>query len=204
MNLNDFYKQKYLKYKFKYFKIKTLLSQNKVLGGAKTIHLRNDKEILFFIKDIIIKNIKIRFSTKPNYSELLNLTESVDDIRKFIENNFEIILTKGYDRLYNLIMYITTDPTFISKSNNCKALIIAQFIIINQVFGDGNHRTAMYVLDNYSTYTELEINKIMEVTERIDYYRGDLIYLWEGAEANRYPNYEKLYDNPEISALLKN
>jgi hypothetical protein len=199
---NNIYKEKYLKYKIKYSQLKTLYKKN-LFGGTFSIPKNDGMEMLTFVKNITLQNVKIRFSNKQEYQELLDLTNSVTKIDDFKKHNFEIIFTKGYDRLFRLVNYILEDDTFIRKSNNCKALIVAQFIIINQVFGDGNHRTAIYVLENYSSYSPDEIKTIMSITERIHYYSGDLKYLWTGMDGNFLPNFTKLYDNEEISGLLK-
>lgn len=196
---NNKFREKYLKYKSKYFNLK----YNLLHGGVNTIPIRNDETMLIFIKKIVEENAKIRFSSKPDFKTMIANIMSVDDIRKFTEHRFNIILTKGFERLFRLIDYISTDKEFDSKSNNCKSLIVAQFIIINQVFGDGNHRTALYVLHNYSTYSEDEIKIIMGVSERIHRWDGDLKHLWYGIDAEKIPNFSKLYDNPHISALLK-
>lgn len=201
-NQNNVYKEKYLKYKVKYSELKRQV-EKKMRGGINSIPKNNGSEMLSFVKNITVENIKIRFIGKQEFDNLMRLTTSAEKVDEFTKNNFEIVFTKGYDRLLRLVNYITTDPTFITKSNNCKALIVAQFIVINQVFGDGNHRTADFVLRNYSTYSPEEIKIIMDVTERIHGYRGDLKYLWLGIDGNLLPNFEKLYDNVEISGLLK-
>ena len=170
---------------------------------TKKIQKLNNDSVLSFIKEITSENIKIRFFTKPELVDLLDITESVEQIHNFVKKSFQIIFTKGFDRLFRLVNYITSSNIFNAKSNNCKTLIISQFIIINQVFGDGNHRTAMYILQNYSTYTLDEIRIIMNITERIHYYAGDLKYLWIGIDGNLLPDFDKLYDNAEISTLLK-
>ena len=201
-NQNNMYKEKYLKYKVKYSELKRQV-EKKMHGGINFIPKNSGAEMLSFVKNITVENIKIRFTGKQEFADLMRLTTSAEKVDEFTKYNFEIVFTKGYDRLLRLIDYITTDPMFISKSNNCKALIVAQFIVINQVFGDGNHRTADFVLRNYSTYSPEEIKIIMDVTERIHGYRGDLKYLWTGIDGNLLPNFEKLYDNVEISGLLK-
>lgn len=193
-----YYKEKYLKYKTKYTELK-----QKLYGGRGFIPKRNDDTMLNFIKNIIEENVKIRFREKPDFQFMLKNIRYVGDINDFKNEEFEFILTKGYDRLYRLIDYIVSDEEFNSKSNNCKALIVAQFIIINQVFGDANHRTSIFVLTNYSEYTEDEIITIMSVTERIHVWNGNLKFLWTGEEANKLPNFVRLYDNPDISGLLK-
>jgi hypothetical protein len=191
------YQNKYLKYKKKYLELK------KLLGGSEIIPKNNDENMLIFIKKIVEKNASIRFSEKPYYEILIKNIHNVEILDSFTRETFNEIFSKGTDRLYNLINYITTNDEFISKANNCKALIVAQYIIINQVFGDGNHRTAIFVLENYSTYTRAEIITIMDITERIHKWDGSLNYLWTGVDPNRLPKFELLYNDSEISGLLK-
>lgn len=195
----NYYKKKYIKYKSKYMKLK------KNLYGGTNMIPNNDETMLNFIKKIIEENVIIRFTGKDLFDSLITNIQSVDNIHDFKKDIYKIILTKGYDRLFRLIDYITTDTDFNSKSNNCKALIVAQYIIINQVFGDGNHRTALYVLEEYSGYTNDEKRAIMDITEQIHKWNGRLTdsNLWIGDEANKKPDFSKLYANGDISGLLK-
>ena len=191
------YQEKYIKYKKKYLELK------KLLGGSEIIPKNNGETMLIFIKEIVKKNASVRYSEKPYYESLIKNISEVLSLENFRTNIFNEIFSKGTHILYNLINYITTNDEFLSKPNNCKALIVAQYIIINQVFGDGNHRTASFVLDNYSDYTPSEIKTILDITERIHIWDGDLTYLWIGEYPNEIPNFELLYHNPEISGLLK-
>jgi hypothetical protein len=201
-NKTDTFKEKYLKYKTKYLELKSLCN-NKIKGGSLSIPKNDGPEMLRFIKNITMENIKIRFTGKQEYRELIDLTNSVEKLSDFKKPNFEIVYTKGYDRLFRLVNYLLMNDEINTKSNNCKALIVAQFIIINQVFGDGNHRTALYVLENYSDYSPPEIKTIMGITESIHRYDGSLKYLWSGIDANLLPNFDKLYHHEGISGLLK-
>jgi hypothetical protein len=206
MNIEkDNLKKKYIKYKYKYLNLtqKLLLPTNNILyGGINRIPTCNDISMLFFIKDIIKKNAELRFSEKIDYEPMIEAINSVTNICNFEEDKFKKILSKGYDRLYRLIKYITSNKDFLKKSNNYKALIVAQFIIINQLFGDANHRTALYVLDQYSNYTIDDKKIIMTITERIHNYKGDLKYLWEGIEADKKPNFEKLESIKDFSKII--
>ena len=152
-----------------------------------------------------MENINIRFLTKPDYEDLITRTKNLRNILEIAENMviFEKVFTKGYDRLFRLQQYMMRDEIYNSKNNNAKALIVAQFIIINQVFGDGNHRTALYVLNKYSSYSQAEKEIIMKITEDIHRYDGDLKYLWSGIDGNFFPNYEKLMENKYMNELLK-
>ena len=115
-----------------------------------------------------------------------------------IDNN-KNIFSKGFQRLdtwINLLndrpmLYFTKEIVPISREdqeqldellNNLNYLkenkkekyyfIMASLIIIFQVFGDGNHRTANYFMKNM-TYLEInkaQMNKINELLSRNDYY----------------------------------
>jgi hypothetical protein len=199
LNSDNISKNKYLKYKSKYLKLK----KNIQFGGSNSIPKFNDNVMLKFIKKIIKENANIRYNGKEFLKEFINDIIKIDDIMDFSQDRFKFILTKGCDRLYKLIDYITTDKEFSIISNNCKALIVAQYIIINQVFGDGNHRTALYVLSKYSNYSKPEIDVIMFITEKIHKGDGDFNNLWYGPEANERPNFDKLKVNPDISELME-
>ena len=195
------YYQKYLKYKRKYLDLK------KMSGGAPKPTPTNEAEFLNFAKDIALFNAGLRFSSKLWYAELVRTISELYDIKQFEElifynPNYKELISKGYEPLYNLKNFISF-PEISSRSPNSKALLIAQFIVINQIFGDGNHRTAQYVLNNYSDYIDSEKEIIMYITERIHKYTGDLNYLWFGLYPFRKPDLDKMLDNPEISGLLK-
>jgi len=193
----DKYQKKYTKYKKKYLELK------KLFGGSEIIPKNNDETMLIFIKKIVEKNASVRYSEKPFYECLVRDIRGVLSLDDFTNIRFNEIFSKGTDRLYRMIDYLATDVEFNSKPNNCKALIVAQYIIINQVFGDGNHRTAMFVLEKYSNYTPEEIETIMYMTERIHKWDGGLNYLWTGVDPKRLPKFELLYNDSEISGLLK-
>jgi len=59
-------------------------------------------------------------------------------------------------------------------SDDIRAILISQYIILNQIFGDGNHRAGLFVLRNYSSFKEERIQQIMKLTERMHKYNGDL------------------------------
>jgi len=191
------YQEKYIKYKKKYLELK------KLVGGREIIPKNNDKTMLNFIKKIVEKNASVRYSEKPYYESLIKNISEVLSLENFTAGIFNDIFSKGTYKLYNLINYITTNDEFLSKPNNCKALIVAQYIIINQVFGDGNHRTAIFVLENYSNYTPLEIKTILDITEQIHKWNGPLKHLWIGEYPDEKPNFDALYHTREISGLLK-
>lgn len=196
----DYY-QKYLKYKEKYLNLK------KMSGGAPKQTPKNEAEFLDFAKDIALFNARLRFIGKSWYADLVKTICSLGDITQFKElifenSNYKELISKGYQPLYNLAEFILFDEIK-SRNPNSKALLIAQFIVINQIFGDGNHRTAQYVLDNYSDYTYSEKEIIKRITEQIHEYTGDYKNLWVGDYPFRKSNLKKMLDDPEISGLLK-
>ncbi len=180
------------------------LYKNKLLMDythVKTIPNKNNIDMLIFIKDIIKKNIYIRFP-KNNCLELNDLIDSITKIGE-IKGLLNNVFNKGYNMLYNLIDYITSNKFFITQTPNCQALIVAQFIVINQIFGDGNHRTVLYILKNYSKYTDEDIVYILKITDKIHLWNGTLKYLWIGEEKKKEPDFIQLYNYKKISLLLK-
>ena len=83
-----------------------------------------------------------------------------------------------------------------------KSLLVAQFIIINQVFGDGNHRAALFVLNHYSKYSPEIITRIMSVTDRIHKWDGDLKHtkIWIDQHRSTFEYY--LPDLKKINNLV--
>jgi hypothetical protein len=57
-------------------------------------------------------------------------------------------------------------------------------------------------LDQYSNYTIDDKKIIMTITERIHNYKGDLKYLWDGIEADKKPNFEKLESIKDFSKII--
>jgi len=83
------------------------------------------------------------------------------------------VLSKGPQRIINLQDFIN-ELNRMELSDDIRAILISQYIILNQVFGDGNHRAGLFVLRNYSSFGEERIQKIMKLTERMHKYDGDL------------------------------
>jgi hypothetical protein len=169
-----------------------------------------------FIKNLIFENLNYRYELNPvsirdysiydeNISNIKNFASQIDKISQFEDPALKPVFSKGINRLLELINLITNNDLWYLQTDNFKLFIIAQFIVLNQVFGDGNHRTAIHVLKAYSTYTNEEIDYIMKFTERIHDYRADLHYvkLWKLCGELLYPDTHKLFCNESISLLLK-
>jgi hypothetical protein len=109
-----------------------------------------------------------------NYNKLNEFVKSIKTSRDFCNPILEPVFSKGCDRLIEFIKFIENPFIWQNIDDNIKILLIAQFIIINQIFGDGNHRTAQHVLDSYSTYSTENKRNIMLVTKRIHEWNGDL------------------------------
>ena len=134
------------------------------------------------IKDLLIDNVNNRFVERPeDIREYTIYPENKDIILGYIRNNeinketvadpiLKPVLSKGSHRIIQL-------EEFIEKLNgmdNRRAVLISQYIILNQVFGDGNHRAGIFVLRNHSSFNAECIQEIMELTERMHQYGGDL------------------------------
>ena len=144
------------------------------------------------------KNPGPMFEYTIDTTRYLHITEIISkllDKEDFLKIE-KIVFSKGINRIYKLMdfLYILSTETY---SEKFKIFIVAQFIILNQVFSDGNHRSAMYVLNNYGNFNEREIKLIMEFTERI--HKGD-------EELQRAGLWKLDYDGllqPEIIKLLE-
>ena len=203
--MNTNYYSKYIKYKGKYLELKK--------GGAPKAIPESDENMLNFIKDLIFANVGINFIESPSkiYDYTIynaNIVFIKDTITK-AKNKDEltpikkIVFSKGIDRLFNFADFVR-GLSKISDNNKLKQLLIAQYIVVNQVFSDGNHRTAIYFLKNYSNFTNKEIDFIMDFTERIHKYGGDLQRsgLWRGADGKLEPNIDLIMANGGIRRLF--
>jgi hypothetical protein len=172
------YYSKYRKYKKKYLSLR-----RKMLGGMPELP-NSEHEILNFIKLLVKNNIQNRYEQNPsiireytigphNIDRLNQFVDSIHTFEDFCNPILESIFSKGCVRLLEFIKFMNNGSLW-KNMNKYKVLLIAQFIIINQIFGDGNHRAAIYVLDHYSTYSPEYKSKIMVLTERIHKWDGDL------------------------------
>jgi len=93
-----------------------------------------------FLKKLIIFNCQIRKIENKNSNNF-----TFEDVLKY--KLLPKVFTKGYKRIENLKYFIIEN---LKKNTIEEELLmiskIMSFIVINQVFGDGNHRTAYYVL----------------------------------------------------------
>jgi len=167
-----------------------------------------------FIKNLILKNLEFRYEYNPqiikeytihssNYTKIIDFLSKIDTHSQFKDEILKPVFSKGIDRLFLLIDLI--DKTFRHTGLNFKLFLIAQFIILNQVFGDGNHRTAIYVLKKYSSYSTIEIGHIIEFTEEIHSYKGSLhnAQIWEKRDGFLYPDIHKLLFNKSVGELIR-
>jgi hypothetical protein len=186
------------------FKKKSLIRKHK--GGNPELP-NNEAEMLDFIKLLIRNNLQNRFEINPkpirentisnhNMDSLNRFVNTISEINDLCNPVLEPVFSKGCERVLELIRFINDQSLW--NTNKYKSLLIAQFIIINQVFGDGNHRAAIYVLDNYSTYSTHIKHNIMLITERIHKWDGDLKgkNYWRQQPKKEYelylPNFKKL------------
>ena len=172
------YYSKYRKYKKKYLSLR-----KKHLGGMPELPNSHD-EILNFIKSLVKNNIQNRYEVSPaiireytigphNIDRLNDFVDSINTFNSFCDDILQPVFSKGCNRLLEFIKFINNGSVW-KNMNKYKVLLIAQFIILNQVFSDGNHRAAIYVLDNYSIYSPENKRNIMSLTERIHKWDGDL------------------------------
>jgi hypothetical protein len=124
-----------------------------------------------------------RFVERPEYMrEYTIYPGNKDIILEYIRNtkiNTETVenpilapvLSKGPHRIIKLEEFIKNHE---GTDANRRAVLISQYIILNQVFGDGNHRAGLFVLKNHSSFNEKCIKEIMKLTEEIHKYEGSL------------------------------
>jgi hypothetical protein len=87
----------------------------------------------------------IRFNSCIRGLENIDKKETVKNILNYGLYR-ETIFTKGHDRLYELKKFMKQlheSPFLDPITVGC---LIAMFIVTNQVFGDGNHRTGIYAI----------------------------------------------------------
>jgi len=164
--------------------------------------------MLDFIKELVKINTNYRYE-KPtsdireytiyqgNINLILSFVDNIKDFRDFNNKILKPIFSKRTNRLYALLDLIKD-----LENNKLKTFLIAQFIVLNQVFGDANHRCAMHVLKEQ--FTNKEITLIMNFTERIHVYNGDLKYsgFWTEAYGLLYPNVKKLLSSNELNKIF--
>ncbi len=173
-----------MKHLSKIRKLKRKNSLRRKHRGGKPELPRTDVELLQFIKLLVKNNIQNRY--EPNLEVMRENTigpRNIDNLNQFVDSIMNIhnfcdpilapIFSKGCARLNEFVKFIQNN-SFWKNMEKYKTLLIAQYIIINQIFGDGNHRAAIYVLDHYSTYSPENKQNIMLVTGRIHEWDGNL------------------------------
>lgn len=163
--------------------------------------------MLDFIKELVKINANYRYEESPTaireytiYDGNISLILSfIDNIKSFNDLDNKIlkpIFSKGTNRLYALLDFIKD-----FENSKLKTFLMAQFIVLNQVFGDANHRCAIYILKEQ--FINEEIEKIMIFTERIHKYNGDLrrCDFWISHNDLLYPNIKKLITFREITLM---
>jgi len=154
----------------------------KYVGRGNTTTLNAD----VIIKELLLDNVNNRFVERPdsiqdytihpgNKDNIIRYINTISNIKEGVVSNpvLNPVLSKGYERILRLKQFIEYMNNK-DLPDNIKAVLISQYIIINQVFGDGNHRAGLSILRKHSTYVEKDIQKIMAITERIHKYDGDL------------------------------
>ena len=138
------------------------------------------------VKTLLIQNVHNRFVERPeDIQEYTIHPGNKDKILTYIRAKqinkstvadpiLKPVLSKGSQRIIKLQEFITELNNKMELSNYIRAILISQYIILNQVFGDGNHRAGLFVLRNHSSIGEEDIQKIMKLTERMHAYNGDL------------------------------
>ena len=163
-------------------------SGNNKISGSIDQTVRNghqrDTEILELVKALLLQNVNNRYEIYPNqirdytiYSEnkdriidFINSIVAIEQLHNFI---LRPVLSKGSDRIMYFIHFIQNINSNHSLSEVEKAILKSQFIILNQVFGDGNHRAALYIL-RMTINNEGMVQNVMRITERMHEYGGDL------------------------------
>jgi hypothetical protein len=139
------------------------------------------------VKKLLIENVHNRFVETPRPEDIREYTihpGNMDKILTYMRAKsvnketvadpiLKPVLSKGPERIINLQDFINK-LNGMELSDDIRAILISQFIILNQVFGDGNHRAGLFVLRNHSSFGEERIQKIMKLTERMHAYGGDL------------------------------
>ena len=137
------------------------------------------------VKELLIDNVHNRFVETPediqeytihpgNKDKILTYMRAKSVNKETVADPIlKPVLSKGSQRIIKLQDFITK-LNRMELSDDRRAILISQYIILNQVFGDGNHRAGLFVLRNHSSFGEERIQKIMKLTERMHAYNGDL------------------------------
>jgi hypothetical protein len=164
------------------------------------------------IKELLTDNVNNRYITRPaeihdytihsgNKAEILDYIGKLTKIDEDTVGSdiLKPVLSKGHIRILRLKAFIE----MLSKSEmsgDRKAILISQYIILNQVFGDGNHRAGLYVLKKLTSFSEERIQKIMGITERMHEYNGYLRErgFWIATDGIYEPNLSKMDEMMDV------
>lgn len=170
--------------------------------------------LIDFLKEITNVNVKIRYESQPlkiyphtigkfNIEKINKKIELITKIDDFNSDDLSSVFTKGIKKLFDYAKFIEK-TVGLELTHNQVFLLIAQYLVLNQVFGDGNHRTTISVLKKYTTYLDKEIGSIMKITERIHVWRGDLHEsgLWTRDGDNLIPNIQIICSYPDTKTFF--
>lgn len=157
-----------------------------------------DKIITYNIK--LLSKIKVKFCNEnPSHPSCVVVPNTYDKWVEYAKTHYEVVFEKGMERLetWKCLLnnqpflyfkknptYSTTEPDYNNSIPKLKSIkerdedayyfILAAFIIILQVFSDGNHRTATYFYNKFTgnVLSELKLKEIdkMRRNNPFDYY----------------------------------
>jgi hypothetical protein len=158
-----------------------------------SITLTQNIDTFSIFKALIKENIKLRYkdflknppvtityyhitnTIHDNLISLLNSATTLEDITKNLL--FECVFSKGihraelfFDILNGILYFSRSRINFISLGN--MHLVISTIIICSQIFGDANHRTAMFYLN---TFCEYDIEKSLNIVSHIENERNKFL-----------------------------
>jgi hypothetical protein len=162
--------------------------------------------IIIVLINLITENINFRYETQPikiynytiyneNIESIKTYISNIKNIKDFANPILEPIFSKGFHKLYKMIEFMNNEELF-ESNEQIKSFFIAQFIIINQVFGDANHRTAIYYLREYSEFDKEQIDNIIIFIDKIHKYDGELkryeLWNFNNEDGFYYPDFAKI------------
>jgi hypothetical protein len=173
------------------FNINILLNNYKTYLNTFDIHVINNSSYILTYPEYNIypenlytepNRYNLILTTINNLPEFETLAEFIELI-KLPDFNIiqQIVFSKGINRLESLDKLINNQlylPWINTFTHSKTIKLYAAWIIYNQIFSDGNHRTATYLLDKYSN--------CLNTIEYISYLRShDKYYCW-GADRWKY------------------
>ena len=162
------------------------------------------------VKKLLIDNVHNRFVEYPedireytihpgNKDKILTYMRAKSVNKETVADPIlKPVLSKGPQNIINLQDFIN-NLNGMEFSDDIRAILISQYIILNQVFGDGNHRAGLFVLRIY-LFGEEHIQKIMKLTERMHKYDGDLRSrgFWNKNNGVYMPDFSKIDEMLQI------